>query len=150
MAKVCGGDTFYLFTSELKLDQRNISIVFIDEYEREFKRIKPNLIHSNRALRFEVPPYINQSIINPIKCKFYLTVENRNYKSDMLFFYYTPMCDQCCKISNEIEFLTISETHSFKRTFDEILKEDSLFSGKDNVLTGYDDDDGLIFDSLFS
>ena len=99
VARSCGGDKFHVFTSELKADQRNIVAVFCDIHGQEFQRVQPDFVHANRALRFTVPFCPFQFSQSSLQCKFYLAVEDRNYKSDFLKFFYIPNCN-CHFIDN--------------------------------------------------
>ncbi len=86
-----GAGIFYVFTSELKSDQRDVYVVFIDEFEREFARVIPDYVHCNRALRLTVPKHprcMDAGTEYPKCCKFYIAVKNRNYKSVSLSFEY--------------------------------------------------------------
>ena len=107
--KVSGGDKFYVFLSELKTDQREISAHFCDEQEREFEMVQPDYIHCNRAIRLTVPAYPLNGIEPPellfrenrIPCKFYLASKNKNYKSEFLYFHYLPDCLKCLDSSSK-------------------------------------------------
>lgn len=95
--KISGGDKFYVFISELKTDQREVNAHFFDENGQEFGMVKPDYIHSNRAIRLTVPPHplnriqnIEKESLDRISSSFFLASVNKNYKSEVLSFYYIP------------------------------------------------------------
>ena len=119
-ARINGGDKFYVFISELKTDQREIVAHFFDEQNVEFLKVKPDYIHCNRALRLTVPQYPNRKDFqNRILCKFYLSVENKNYKSEFLNFYYLPECRSCDKNDNLVSAATFKRPNGEVISFEE-------------------------------
>ena len=126
-----GGDKFYVFISELKSDHRDIYAIFVDEFEQEFARVKPDYVHSNRALRFTVPKYpryLNNKVKISICCKFFLAVLNRNYKSDLLSFHYITGCS--CELSS-------NDYNPVGRDIIEVQSRSNDFNSEHSNLSGF-------------